>query len=63
LLAYFNIFLIKFENIKSLSKQNELIETEQLLADITIDKEYKNKGFFIEFGQINRTKIITTLNN
>jgi hypothetical protein len=40
-----------------------LIEIEQLLADITIDKKYKNKGFFIEFEQIDRIEIIIVFNN
>jgi hypothetical protein len=49
-LAYFNIFLIEFESIKSLSEQNKLIETEQLLVDIIIDEKHKDEGFFTEFG-------------
>jgi hypothetical protein len=62
-LAYFSVFLVEFESIKSLSEQNELTETKQLLADITINKEYKNEGFLTEFGQIDRTEIIIALNN
>jgi hypothetical protein len=46
-----------------LLEQNELIETEQLLVDITIDKKHKNKGFFTEFGQIDRTEVVIALNN
>jgi hypothetical protein len=40
-----------------------LTETEQLLADITIDEKHKNKRFFIEFGQIDRTEVVIALNN
>jgi hypothetical protein len=63
LLVYFNIFLVEFENVKNLLEQNKLTEIEQLLADIIINEEYKNEGFFTEFGQIDRTEIITVLNN
>jgi hypothetical protein len=45
------------------TEQNKLIEIEQLLIDIIIDEKYKNEGFFIEFGQIDRTKIIIVFNN
>jgi hypothetical protein len=62
-LVYFSIFLIKFKGVESLLEQNELTETEQLLIDITIDKKYKNEGFFIEFGQINKTEVIIVFNN
>jgi hypothetical protein len=62
-LAYFSAFLVEFKSIKGLSEQNKLTETEQLLVDITIDKEHKNKGFFTEFGQIDRTEVIIALNN
>jgi hypothetical protein len=62
-LAYFSVFLVEFESIKGLLKQNKLTETEQLLVDITIDKKYKDKRFFIEFGQIDKTKVIIALNN
>jgi hypothetical protein len=46
-----------------LLEQNELIEIEQLLVNITIDKKHKNEGFFIEFEQIDGTEIIIALNN
>jgi hypothetical protein len=62
-LVYFSVFLVEFENIKGLLEQNELIKTEQLLANITIDEKHENKGFFIKFEQINKTEIITALNN
>jgi hypothetical protein len=62
-LVYFSIFLIEFESIKSLSEQNKLIKTKQLLVNITIDEKHKNERFFIKFGQIDRTEVIITLNN
>jgi hypothetical protein len=62
-LVYFSLFLVKFKNIKSLLEQNELTETKQLLVDITINEEYKNKGFFIEFEQIDRIKVVIAFNN
>jgi hypothetical protein len=46
LVIYFGIFLAKFESIKGLLfllEQNELTETEQLLAIISI-KEYNNNN-------------------
>jgi hypothetical protein len=46
-----------------LLEQNKLIEIEQLLVDITINEKHKNKRFFTEFGQINKTEIIIALNN
>jgi hypothetical protein len=49
-LVYFNAFLVKFKSIEGLLEQNELTKTKQLLVNITIDKKYKNEGFFTEFG-------------
>jgi hypothetical protein len=49
-LAYFSVFLVEFEGIKSLSEQSKLTETKQLLVDIIIDEEYENEGFFTKFG-------------
>jgi hypothetical protein len=63
LLAYFSVFLVKFEGVEGLLEQNELTETKQLLVNITIDEKHKNKRFFIEFEQIDKTEIIIALNN
>jgi hypothetical protein len=46
-----------------LLEQNELTETKQLLIDIIIDEKHKNKRFFIEFEQINKTEVVIALNN
>jgi hypothetical protein len=62
-LVYFSIFLVEFESVKGLLKQSELTETKQLLVDITINEKHKNEGFFIEFGQMDGTKVIIALNN
>jgi hypothetical protein len=62
-LVYFNIFLVEFKGIESLLEQSELIEIEQLLVDITIDKKHKNENFFTKFEQIDRTEVIITFNN
>jgi hypothetical protein len=65
------MFLVEFESIKGLTKQNKLTEQDeikiseikQLLAKINMNIKEEYKGFFTKFSYINRIKAVIILNN
>jgi hypothetical protein len=64
--VYFNTFLAEFEGVEGLQEQNELTETEQLLADMNIKECDDNDPpyqYLTEFGEVDGTEAVILLNN
>ena len=65
-MARFQNFLAEYEGIDASysNDDDEMTETEQLLADIDINVETEDcEQFFTKFGKIDRAQIISVLND